>query len=354
YEITGNGRLKNWKNDIELSRTYKMYLENIIEIRHEHQRSIRVDGGYSDEILGIRLYLYIDLYMKLQRGIEVEVPSREAREKLFNEIKIISDTIIGERFRNYCVSSEIKEALIGNRAKAIVKKLVELKVGEEFVIRSGYEGNPGHSLYVSLVKMSNDNVIARVDNRWIKEGRVDGEVHKHYTKQEGELRKIKSCYIGAFRLGRDEEPLTQYIVDAIQSMFLRSSQTEKGLSNIYGVNLPGRIKNISGEVTSYIESWPYHTIQSHDNGNCILSSYNLGMLVRHGEEFFEWLLNYETRETAAGNQRSAGNNPNADNMRREGGNRRAAGGGGLGWTDRVGEKSETEGITQSSLSHTEL
>ncbi|KIE04689.1 hypothetical protein NF27_GM00010, partial [Candidatus Jidaibacter acanthamoeba] len=353
YEITGNGRLKNWKNDIELCRTYKMYLENIIEIRHEHQHSIRVDGGYSDEVLGIRLYLYIDLYMKLQKGTEVEVPSKEAKERLFNEIKIISDTIIGERFRNYCISSEIKEALIGNRTRAIVKKLVELKVGEEYVIRSGYEGNPGHCLYISLVKMSNDNVIVRVDNRWIKEGRVDGEVHKHYTKQEGELRKIKSCYVGVFRLGRDEEQLTQYIAGVIQSMFLSLTQIGKGLSNIYGVSLPGCFKNISEEVASYIESWSYQTIQSHDNGNCTLSSYNLGVLVRYGERFYNWVLAYEMRETVVGNQTSMGSSSTTISSRNADLGL-AAGGGSTSWRNRVGEKSETEGITQSSLSHTEL
>ncbi|WP_039455429.1 NACHT domain-containing protein [Candidatus Jidaibacter acanthamoebae] len=374
YEITGNEKLINWKNDIGLRRTYRMYLENIIKIRPEHQRTIRVEGGHSDEILGIRLYLYIELYLKLQKGLEVEIPDREAGSKLFKEIMTIIDTLIGEKINNYWISSTYKEVLIKQRAKAIINKLLSLSIGEEYVIRTGYsehevEGlngravvKPGHCLYISLAKFSEDRIIARVDNRWIEAGRIDGVAHSRYTKLEGGMRKIKSYYIGSFKLEEDKQELTQYIIGVIQAIFSRPENIENGLSNIYGIELPEHIKNISNDALNYIETWPYHTIQSNDNGNCTLSSYNLGISVRHGLEFFEWLLNYELREAAVGNQRAVNSSisvDNRENLRRIG---RASGGSSISWSETIASNKESEAkasaetgkTDQINLSHNEL
>ncbi|MBA8667618.1 ankyrin repeat domain-containing protein [Holosporaceae bacterium 'Namur'] len=290
YEIIGSERLKNWEDDTRLCRNYKMFLENITELRHEHQDLVRVNGSYLDEVLGIRLYLYISFYLELKSNREPNADSY-IQENLFREIKVISDTIIGERFRNYHISFQGQINLSEERAKSVLNKLEGLRDKEEYIIRSGYEGNPGHCLYVSFVKFVEDKIIVRIDNRWIKEDRVDGRLHS--VKHIGEIKKIKSYYVGTFTLTAHKRELIQYIMGIIQSTFLEGTEVDKGLENIYGVNLPETIKNSSGDVKNYIESWPYYQIQSNDNGNCVLSSYNYGISIRHGEEFFRKLEVYE-------------------------------------------------------------
>ncbi|MBA8667617.1 NACHT domain-containing protein [Holosporaceae bacterium 'Namur'] len=257
---------------------------------------------------------YINLAILKKRLIEEK--EKELREKQGTESE--GNDKVGklrdERLETYESMYEEKEAieveqLFEKRKSKEIKKLAiygRAGIGKstlcQYIAVRWSEGDLWNDKYKGVI--------------WLPLRKIASELNK----QQGEVslaEVVRNYCIG----GRERykpsvegiDDLAQYIMRVIQAMFI---SPEEGLKNIYGVNLSANIRNITREIGSYIESWPYHQIQSEDNGNCILSSYNLGISVRHGEGIFQWLTTYETREIAAANQRHMGSSPNVNNSRR--------------------------------------
>lgn len=193
-------------------------------------------------------------------------------------------------------------------ANSIVKYLNTMHLGEEYVIPSGTKG---HCLYVTLHKFSDSEILVRIDNKLLSGG-IDSTIHNRhpytidvkeffwesYNAQGVKLdtpievpctnTKIKSYPLALINLNNADE------VEALSLYISKILITEtKEFSYIYGASLPNKVKlaydTMPDMIKAYVDSWPYHYIQETATNNCTLSSYSLGISVRHGIDFFEWL-----------------------------------------------------------------
>ncbi|MDF3048222.1 MAG: repeat protein [Candidatus Midichloriaceae bacterium] len=286
--ITGEDRnwleVSNYRTDI-----YRLFLSNISDISRESINFGSIKGAMPAPILKMRLHVYLELYVRICALEPFDFPKinseatslAEVQGKLYEEINIIMQTFATA---NYEVSTD----LFHEYFESVYNKLLNFKKGEEFIFTS-MTYNPHHCMYVSLHKLNKNDIMIRSDNRYL-DGKYDSA--KHGKKPYKVSNKIKSCCIGIFNLRNNKDILAFYI----KNIFKNGYGDEK-FPHVYGKYLQEEIaipyEQLPIEVKNYIEEWPYHRYQASATNNCTLSSYNLGISVRQGMEFCEWLIGKE-------------------------------------------------------------
>ncbi|MBS0236211.1 MAG: NACHT domain-containing protein [Proteobacteria bacterium] len=297
-------------NNSNLRIIYKMHLENITELRTDRQ-PIQSLGNDAPTLLRMRIYLYVRLlaYCFHDSLSDVVLPPIEGGkevllQKLRAEIATILETLHNEQVRNACDKCENSKVLAAFQAKNILSQLKSLPAGRDYSCHSGYIGvskqRPGHSLYVSFTKYDDNNVIVRIDNRWVKTGRMDADKHadtpwmtqttysvptENGTEQHT-VQRIKPYLVGAVRL--DDIKLLHYIESVLHAIALSQHDDIAAINAIYGTEF----EKTSG-VMEHADKWPDQDRQGGLTSNCTMSSHNFGVLVRNGEDFFRWTANWE-------------------------------------------------------------
>jgi hypothetical protein len=317
--ITGFNKAENWRKNIELVKLYHMYCNYILnsDLDCETNQGSPVKSGMvkafsSDIILSVRLYIFIELYIQTLLGYICDYPEDKIHtlNKIKREIRVLSEALINENIIlnfigvSVLTSQENQMNLVKARVEGIIFKLNEMLVKDDFTINSGYEGYrdtsrnidiPGHAIYVTIHKLTNNRVLVRVDNRYLNCGIVRKLHGREPWCTNKEDKRIKPYCTGVFNLDTELPELYNYIKDIIlinaDAENIISIEQKCGI--IYGISLPGSVRNIPGDLNEYIENWPTHPRQTIHGRNCTISSYNLGILVRHGEEFFKWLKDTE-------------------------------------------------------------
>jgi ankyrin repeat protein/Trp operon repressor len=291
-----SGEDRSWmETSSYITDLYHLYLGNISSISRESVNFGSIEGALPKQILKMRFHIYLVLYVKL---CALEVPDlpkiydnpislKETITKLYEEIRVIMQTFS-------TVNCQVTDDSFGEYLESLHEHLLSYKEKEEFIFTSATTGSSppaitGHCMYVALSKLDRNNVLVRIDNRWLS-GNFDSVIHGKLPYKEGN--SIKPCCMGTFNLEHDKETLFSYIKD-----ILRLLPNAQKCSYVYGKDLPKKIAipytQLPPEVKEYIETWPYHRIQGATSNNCTLSSYNLGISVRQGMEFFEWLRGKE-------------------------------------------------------------
>jgi hypothetical protein len=272
---------------------YKMQLGDIKYMERDRVGKVISNGAGTDLTLRIRLHIYLELLMNLctQKGHDLPridkfnyLSREETILKLKSEIEVITQTFITATMLFYLLDKDLADTY----SKEIITHLAILQPGKEYIIASGSNA-PEHCMYVALYKLNEKDILVRIDNRFLA-GFADSKKHgKAPYKIGGE---IKSYCVGIFNLIHDRELLVEYI----KKLFTHEAAEIK-FPHVYGDYLPNNItlsyKEFPGEVQTLIQSWSPHTIQEFGTDNCTLSSYNLGISVRQGMEFFEWLRGKE-------------------------------------------------------------
>lgn len=286
--ITGEDRgwmeISNYRTDV-----YRLFLSNISAISRESINFGVIKGAMPAPILKMRLHVYLELYVRICALEPFDFPKIngeasnlvEVQDRLYGEIKAIIQTFT-------TASYEVSTELFHEYLESVYKKLLGFGAGEEFIFTSmTYE--PHHCMYISLYKLNQNDVMIRADNRYL-DGKYDSAIHgKAPYEADGE---IKSCCIGILNLRDYKEALLYYI----SNIFKNGYGNEK-FPHIYGRYLKKEIAiaydKLPIEIQNYIREWPYHRYQATTTNNCTLSSYNLGISVRQGMEFCEWLIGKE-------------------------------------------------------------
>ncbi|MBA8667620.1 HEAT repeat domain-containing protein [Holosporaceae bacterium 'Namur'] len=298
-ELTGCSSVIQYLNDNELRDIYRLHLGNILAINREHRGETKVEGNEATILLSMRIYLYIKLLLEMEQGKETKYIKPA---QLKREILTTLETLNNERVRDFIDGIEISNELRQAQGLNIVEQIKNLKVGEEYSCQSGYqigEIQSGHCLYVSFAKVEEDKIAIRIDNRWVKESRLDGRFHgvaPWTIMGDDNIPKIKSYLVGVAYLndGREVEELKEYIEKVIQAISKTMSNANTAISYIYKtkfiqISNPREIETLTGH-------WIYHDRQSDGNANCTMSSHNLGVSVRNGRDAFIELCNYEKSE----------------------------------------------------------
>jgi hypothetical protein len=306
----------NWKEDIVFLKRHRMYLDDALEIVLDHQCvsetiNMKVYSSIPHEHQKVRLYTYLELYMRLCAGLATNLPKNGSRDyydlqtvcnKLRYEIKILLNSIAFTHGLTRLGNKDIGIA----KAETVLEKLRQMPGGDEFVITSG---DKRHTVYVALCKLDKQRILIRVDNRLLNYSILSSlhgkepysivlDVIEENHDIEARARKpivkrkvwyIKSYCVGIADLDVDFGLLKEYIAKVI----VEEDLAELKYRDIYGVYLPASITTLSAEINSYIASWPYYPQQTGLGQNCNTSSYNMGLLVRHEKEFCKWLIKQE-------------------------------------------------------------
>ncbi len=289
----------NWMNcSSKSSDQYRMYLGNEKSKVRDGVGDVNSEGHGADEMLLMRLHAYTMLYIKLSAYEIHNLPElnergymslEETLAKLMNEIKVTTQSLLFAKVlfkftdMRFDERKELIEKLERVYADAIVRHLCTLTKGEEYIVTS-VSGE--HCIYVALHKLDEKTVLVRIDNRWLTGG-LDNKTHgKPPYKISGNIVKIKSFCVKSFNLESEASLLTDYIF----TLFTQKLDNAR-LLPIYGSAIP--YKDLQEGIQKQVDTWPYHVIQADGNYNCTLSSYNLGISVRQGMKFFEWLIGKE-------------------------------------------------------------
>ncbi|MDF3047934.1 MAG: hypothetical protein K0R73_1052 [Candidatus Midichloriaceae bacterium] len=272
---------------------YRMQLGNIKSMERDRVRKVISKGAGADLTLRLRLQIYLELLMNLSTQKGQDLPKidefnylsrEETIAKLKSEIKVITQTFITTTMLFYLLDDNLAHSY----SEEIVLYLANSKIGEEYIIMSG-SSDPDHCMYVALHKLNEKEILVRIDNRFLA-GLSDSKKHGKAPYQAGG--DIRSYCVGIFDLIGDREILIEYI----KKLFAHDVASVK-FPHVYGDHLPSNIalcyEKLPEEVKKLIKSWSPHTIQEKGTDNCTLSSYNLGISVRHGMNFFEWLIGKE-------------------------------------------------------------
>jgi hypothetical protein len=147
----------------------------------------------------MRLYLYFNYLIKLHCDKAEQQKMGESLEGVKNlvrsEFLVTFETYLLERLRRSCDFSELEsKVIISFISECLVKRIKTLKLREEVSIQTGYQVEDyGHCIYVSFRRLSEDEFIIRVDNRWLSKKGIDASIHGNppWVKKTGNQEVIK-------------------------------------------------------------------------------------------------------------------------------------------------------------------
>ena len=285
FSITDRDR--SWEKDRDDAYEYRSNVENIQSVTIEDVQ-FQARGTDANSSLKARLHIYLRLFVRLSTGISKDYPSNDNCEntllKLYEEIKILAQA---HNFLKMLLILPSEENYRDIFFESIVSNFALLKVGEEYIIPSGYAG---HSIYVAFYKLNKDKLLIRIDNRF-----ESIHIPKTCIEQIEGKQQIKSYCLGVIDLNNEcsQEHLKKYVKDLVNINKRFSEQSPI----IYGFNLPNTIQYNNNLARNIVDTkkWPWHPVQQPSTNNCIISSYNMGISVRQGMDFFSWLIDQEWR-----------------------------------------------------------
>ncbi|KIE04396.1 hypothetical protein NF27_IB00030 [Candidatus Jidaibacter acanthamoeba] len=272
------------------SNKYAQYLINAVNLKIEHGKEFIPESSDKLEMLSIRIFIYFNYLAKL---IIFNEGNKEKIKNISSEILNILETYNNKRIvalydqRVPNTNDRVFNFLKGYQAQNIYNQVKLLEVGQEYSCASGYtnlEQTGGHAIYVSFVKIDEEQVIIRIDNRWLRGSGLDQKLHgKAPWVINDNPPRIKPYLLVISSLN---DNLKIYIENILLANSNRAISVQHAIKLIY--SFPNNSNISKDEQETYSKDWPYQ-VKQEESYNCVLSSHNFGVMIRRGRELYNEL-----------------------------------------------------------------
>ena len=300
--LTGVDVAEVMQNDKWIFMGHLHSLKGHIISSSNRNRADNLEGIDLDKCLALRIRYHFEILLKLKRNLITHLPLGMTKNRVINGLieEITTNIETLRAYKDACLvigflDQPYKDQAIKAHAANIANKIENLTEGGEYSYRSGFEGNPGHYLYVGFSR-KNNQIIIRVDNLG------DGRQGKHQESEKMSKNNItrpavKPCFIGQVPVYQfaENRKVLEYIQNIIEAQFTLKTDA-----------LPKIYKKLSDNVL--IDTGPAKRPQI--VGNCGLKNHSAGMHNRlnrvDGNGFFyKWLIQKESEATATKVQASS-------------------------------------------------
>ena len=241
---------------------------------------------------------YFEILIRLYKGLPVELTNninkKQAIKILEREVMLNLETLWNVKVISGIAGAEnldlaLKQRFQQAQARNIITQIQALAEGEEYCCQSGYSvGANGHCLYISFTKQIHNQVLIRIDNRWVMNGRRDGQMHGQtpWTTTTNPP-QIRPYWLGTIKI--DDKRLLEYI-NSIVLAYSEENATA-AIEKIYPRKGLGERSDNPTHWPIAVQKWPTQNKQTNAH-NCTMSSHNFGVMIRAGE-LSPLLFNFE-------------------------------------------------------------
>ena len=276
--------------------TYLAVANSRILEQYENGQEMKYERGMDkDAFLRIRILLFFDILVEMeQQGARYhKLPEdprtgetyllSEAKNKLFGELQGQLTTLWTEIARLTLIRKD--RSFYEAWANGVLHTLTSLPPPPASQTLTLFSGHLQHTFYLTITR-ANNTYSLRIDNQsmaTIPQNSLP-PMRRSPSHSQREVQPFLVTYFPIEDLDKKRPALVEYLV--------HSAQNQDEPSEIVMPLLYKKIPAI-GPRPPHIARWPYHLEQT-DAQNCIIRNHNVGMRIRLGKVFYDYLRKEES------------------------------------------------------------